>query len=88
VSSSSAYRRTWSWRPPFVSGRYLLTDGNHLLTDGNQALAVFAAAATPRGRRPVNIEVDDLVSIDAGLLLFVAFVVGWLTQRASDNDGL
>jgi len=81
VSSSSAYRRTWSWRPPFVSGRYLLTDGN-------QVLAVFAAAATPRGRRPVNIEVDDLVSIDAGLLLFVAFVVGWLTQRASDNDGL
>ena len=71
---------TLGWRA-LVAGRkrYVLADGEWTLAEVDQEIG--------RADRPVNIEPDDSIALEPGLLLFVAFLVGWLDMRDRNNDG-
>ena len=66
-----ALRPASSWRE-----RYALADGDH-------ELALFDGKGW--GRRPVKVTVDDPDAVDAGLLLFVTFVVRRLAEDAGSS---
>ena len=55
----------------------------YALVAGNSELALFTGAGW--GRRPVKITVDDPDGLDAGLLLFSAFVVRRLAEDAGGS---
>jgi hypothetical protein len=60
--------------------RYALTEA-----DGDRELATIESKGW--GKRPVKISIDDPSSLDAGLLLFAAFVVRNLAEDASSAAG-
>jgi hypothetical protein len=53
----------------------------YALVDGDEELAVFDGRGW--GSRPVKVTVADLARVDAGLLLFAAFVVRGLAEDTS-----
>ncbi len=55
----------------------------YALAEGESELALFAGAGW--GRRPVKVTVDDSGALDAGLLLFTAFVVRRLAADAGSS---
>ena len=72
--------RTLGWRT-LVAGRkrYVLAEGEWTLAEVDQE--------TGRSHRPVTIEPNGSGALEPGLLLFVAFLVGWLDMRDRNNDG-
>lgn len=52
----------------------------YALADGDRELATFEGKSW--GRRPVRVSVEDLEQLDAGLVLFAAFVVRGLAKDA------
>lgn len=40
-----------------------------------------------RTDRPINIEADNANVLEPGLLLFLAFLAGWLDMRDRNDDG-
>jgi hypothetical protein len=36
---------------------------------------------------PINIDVEDAVTVEPGLLLFATFLVGWLAHDSGDGNG-
>jgi hypothetical protein len=71
---------TLSWRA-FVAGRkrYVLAEGEWTLAEVEQEAG--------RSHRPVTIEPNGSGALEPGLLLFAAFLVGWLDMRDRNNDG-
>jgi hypothetical protein len=57
----------------------------YALADGDRELAVFDGKGW--GRRPVEVSVDDMATVEPGLLLFAAFVVRGLAEDASSAAG-
>ena len=57
----------------------------YALADGDREIAVFEAKGW--GRRPVKVTLEDPKAVDAGLLLFAAFVARGLAEEASANAG-
>ena len=55
----------------------------YALTEGDRELALFAGKGW--GRRPVQVTVNDPAAVDAGLLLFTAFVVRRLAEDAGSS---
>ena len=55
----------------------------YALTEGARELALFDGKGW--GRRPVKVTVDDPAALDAGLLLFTAFVVRRLAEDAGSG---
>jgi hypothetical protein len=55
----------------------------YALTEGDRELALFDGKGW--GRRPVKVTVDDPAALDAGLLLFTAFVVRRLAEDAGSS---
>ena len=55
----------------------------YALAEGDNELALFDGAGW--GRRPVKVTVDDPAALDAGLLLFAAFVVRRLAEDAGSS---
>ena len=55
----------------------------YALAEGGSELALFDGASW--GRRPVKVTVDDPGALDAGLLLFTAFVVRRLAEDAGSS---
>jgi hypothetical protein len=55
----------------------------YALADGDRELALFKGAGW--GRRPVNVTMDDPAALDAGLVLFTAFVVRRLAEDAGSS---
>ena len=52
----------------------------YALADGDRELAILEGKSW--GRRPVKFALDDPEAVDAGLLLFAAFVVRGLAEDA------
>jgi hypothetical protein len=50
----------------------------YALLDGDREVAVIGGMRS--SAQPVMVTIDDPAAVDAGLLLFVAFVVHWLAQ--------
>ena len=69
-----ALRPASSWRERYA------------LADGDRELALLDGKGW--GRRPVKITIDDPDAVDAGLLLFAAFVVRRLAEDAGANAGV
>jgi hypothetical protein len=57
----------------------------YALVDGERELATIEGKGW--GRRPVKLSIDDAASVDAGLLLFAAFVVRALAEDAQSAAG-
>jgi hypothetical protein len=57
----------------------------YALAEGDRELAILDGKSW--GWRPVKVSVDDLGAIDAGLLLFAAFVVRGLAEDAGSAAG-
>jgi hypothetical protein len=57
----------------------------YALADGGREVAVLEGKSW--GRRPVKVVVDDSVTVEPGLLLFVCFVVRGLADEASGTAG-
>lgn len=55
----------------------------YALVEGDRELALFDGKGW--GRRPVKVTVDDPAALDAGLLLFTAFVVRRLAEDAGSS---
>ena len=55
----------------------------YALAEGDSELALFDGAGW--GRRPVKVTLDDPGALDAGLLLFTAFVVRRLAEDAGSS---
>jgi hypothetical protein len=53
----------------------------YALADGERELAIFDGKGW--GKRPVAVVIDDLSAVDAGLVLFTAFVVRGLAEDSS-----
>ena len=68
-----ALRPASSWRERYA------------LADGDRELALLDGKGW--GRRPVKITVDDPDAVDAGVLLFAAFIVRRLAEDAGTNAG-
>jgi hypothetical protein len=68
AGSEFAVRPASSWRDRYA------------LADGDRELAILDGKSW--GRRPVKITLDDPAAVDAGLLLFAAFVVRGLAEDA------
>ncbi len=68
AGSEFAVRPASSWRDRYA------------LADGDRELAILDGKGW--GRRPVKITLDDPAKVDAGLLLFAAFVVRGLAEDA------
>jgi len=58
----------------------------YAVADGHQELAVLEGKGW--GRRPVRILVEDKAAINAGLLLFAAFVVRGLAEDATSGSAV
>jgi hypothetical protein len=68
------------WRALFTGRvRDVLAHGEWTLAEVDQEMG--------RSHRPLNIELHDAGALEPGLLLFVAFLVGWLDMRDRNNDG-
>ena len=68
-----ALRPASSWRERYA------------LADGDRELALLDGKGW--GRRPVKVTVDDPEAVDAGLLLFAAFIVRRLAEDAGASAG-
>ena len=80
------FRRASRW--PTLGWRALFSVGaRYVLADGERTFAVVHERME-RSHHPVDIEVSDAGVLDPGLLLFLAFLVGWLDERDRNNDGL
>jgi hypothetical protein len=60
---------------------------HYLLADGEQVLALIQPTRDRPPLNPINIDVRDAAAIEPGLLLFVAYLVGWLANTGSDANG-
>ena len=69
-----ALRPASSWRERYA------------LADGERELAVFDGKGW--GRRPVKVTVDDPGALEAGLMLFVAFVVRGLAEETGSSAAI
>jgi hypothetical protein len=74
----------WGGRELQFSSR--LFSRRYVLADGERTLAQVEAKMG-RSHRPININVGDASALDPGLLLFVAFLAGWL-QRPDDEGAV
>ena len=73
--------RTFGWRALLTGGVHcVLADRERILAEVNERMR--------RSHAPLNIDVEDAAALEPGLLLFVAFLVGWLDMRDRNNDGL
>ena len=70
----------WEGRDFALRSRSTWKAQRFVLLDGDRDIAVFAGRASDR--RPVTVSIDEPGALDAGLLLFVAFVVRGLVLDA------
>jgi hypothetical protein len=79
--------RGWGGKPSHYRKRpFLSRDGRYALAERGRIFAFLRGNGEPLN--PVSLELDDTAELEAGFLLFVAFLTGWLAQRDRSNDGL